>query len=112
MKKMIFGALAAVMLLVPFQAATAQIVPVNKKYTIKQVDTDHNRLEVKYLNAYHEPVKEKLLVDVDGRTRVFMNGRPVAWTALRPGMEIDVKGGLEDNLHVRAKSIDVLRLHV
>ena len=93
--------------------AHAQLVTVDKHYTIKQVDQGHNRLAVKYLNAADEPVKEQLLVDIDGDTQVIgLYGRIIPWTALRPNMEIEVKGGLKVDGHIHAKTITVVKRHV
>ena len=84
----------------------------DKHYTVKSLDVNHHRIAVKYLNAANEPVKEQVLVDIDGNTTVTRNGHAVVWTSLRPDMEVEVKGGLELSGHIQAKSIEVLRLHV
>ena len=107
MKQLIYGVLAAILFLVPMQGAQAQLVNVDKNYTIKNVDTVHNRLAVKYLDAANQPVKEQLLVDIDGNTTVMMNNHPMSWKSLRPGWQIQVKGGLETGLHIKAKTIIV-----
>lgn len=110
MRKIVNAVLAACLVMIPVQGSFAQLISVDKNYTIKNVDMVHNRLAVKYLNAADEPVREQLLVDVNGATQVFMNGHPIAWTQLRPGMEIEVKGGLETQMHIKAKTIIVKKM--
>ncbi|MHB2019783.1 MAG: hypothetical protein ACYCW6_22810, partial [Candidatus Xenobia bacterium] len=84
MKNLFIAALLGLMVWIA-APAHAQLVTVDKHYTIKNVDLGHNRLAVKYLNAADEPVREQLLVDVDGDTQVIgLYGRMIPWTALRP----------------------------
>ncbi len=87
--------------------ARAQLINVDKNYTIKKVDTIHNRLEVKYLDAAHQAIKGPFFVDIDGHTQVMFGRRPIPWTSLRPGWQVQVKGGLEPALHIHAKTIIV-----
>ncbi|MBI2267640.1 MAG: hypothetical protein HYU64_21145 [Armatimonadetes bacterium] len=88
------------------QPIEAQLVLVDMKVKIVKVDRGKDRLEVRVHEGGNKNVQ---YVEIDGSTKFSARNREVsrarAWSLLRRGMIIRVKGGFKFDLKIRAKYI-------
>ena len=83
--------------------ADAQLIIHNAVHKIKKVDLKKNRLEVE--NAESPNPQNVMYVLIDNNTVVNMHGKQISWTQLKPGMIIRVEGGVQFDIHIKAKKI-------
>jgi len=83
----------------------AQLVPVDKRVKIVNVDTKRSRLEV----TETDKEKTQLYVVIDGYTKVTHQGKEIRWTSLVKGQLIRVKGGLRIDGKIRARDIQLIK---
>lgn len=101
-------ALMALLLLLAPLSADAQLVVVNKRYKVVDLNPSKSIIRVVPVDKDPNDARDTSDVIVTNETRMFVLDKQIpnfSWRLLRKGMTITVHGGATWNMNVKAKKI-------